>query len=285
MFKRILVALDSSPEGEAILSEVERIASPSTEFVLLHILPVATPAVGAPPTEILVREDRARGYLEAIVRRLARPRTQTLIRAGDPVKEILTVADETEADAIAMATHARRGLSRLFVGSVAEAVLRKSSRPILFTHARPRGSKDSIRRILVALEAFDTPSRVLEPARKLAKEMGAEIILMQTVAPVVMPQPVAGMPMLPLTEPADPEPKLKLLAEELRNEGLQVRTLIVYGYAAGEIARQAKELQVDLVMMEREVRQGLDKILLNPVSKNLVRRLDRPLLVCPKAAA
>src|ERR1043166_3190602 len=75
MFKRILVALDSSPEGEAILSEVERIASPSTEFVLLHILPVATPAVGAPPTEILVREDRARGYLEAIVRRLARPRT------------------------------------------------------------------------------------------------------------------------------------------------------------------------------------------------------------------
>jgi nucleotide-binding universal stress UspA family protein len=50
---------------------------------------------------------------------------------GDPAERILELSRSHRADVIAMATHGRRGLSRLLFGSVTEAVLRRSPVPLL----------------------------------------------------------------------------------------------------------------------------------------------------------
>ena len=50
---------------------------------------------------------------------------------GDPVSEILALADEKNADLVVMASHGRSGLSRLLTGSVAEGVMRKATCPVL----------------------------------------------------------------------------------------------------------------------------------------------------------
>lgn len=50
---------------------------------------------------------------------------------GDPVTEILRVAEEARADLIVMGTHGRTGLGRLVMGSVAEQVLRRAPCPVL----------------------------------------------------------------------------------------------------------------------------------------------------------
>jgi len=50
---------------------------------------------------------------------------------GEPTQEINRIAEENQADLIVMATHGRRGLSRVVLGSVAEAVLRNASCPVL----------------------------------------------------------------------------------------------------------------------------------------------------------
>jgi len=57
-------------------------------------------------------------------------------REGDPVTEILAVAEDTNADLIVMGTHGRTGLERLLMGSVAEQVMRKAPCPVL-TVRRP----------------------------------------------------------------------------------------------------------------------------------------------------
>jgi nucleotide-binding universal stress UspA family protein len=44
---------------------------------------------------------------------------------------IIQTAEDLHVDLIIMATHGRRGLPRLFLGSVAEHVLRASDRPVL----------------------------------------------------------------------------------------------------------------------------------------------------------
>ena len=49
---------------------------------------------------------------------------------GDPATEIVRVAADHSADVIVMGTHGRTGLSRLLLGSVAEAVLRKAPCPV-----------------------------------------------------------------------------------------------------------------------------------------------------------
>ncbi|WP_437572058.1 universal stress protein [Sorangium sp. So ce542] len=55
----------------------------------------------------------------------------TALREGDPATEILAAAEEQRAAMIVMGTHGRRGLSHLFLGSVAQQVIRKSSVPVL----------------------------------------------------------------------------------------------------------------------------------------------------------
>jgi nucleotide-binding universal stress UspA family protein len=56
---------------------------------------------------------------------------ETYVAHGPVVEEIITYADRTKADLIAMASHGRTGLSRVFYGSVAAGVLNKVDRPLL----------------------------------------------------------------------------------------------------------------------------------------------------------
>jgi nucleotide-binding universal stress UspA family protein len=60
---------------------------------------------------------------------------KVMVRQGQPAPQILQAAKDVDADAIAMATHSRRGFNRLMFGSVAERVLHESSLPILLIRA------------------------------------------------------------------------------------------------------------------------------------------------------
>ena len=63
---------------------------------------------------------------------------------GNPADEILKAAGDLPADLIVMGTHGRRGLSRMVLGSVAEAVMRKAASPVLTVRvARPTGAENS----------------------------------------------------------------------------------------------------------------------------------------------
>jgi nucleotide-binding universal stress UspA family protein len=50
---------------------------------------------------------------------------------GDPASAIVHLADEEDVDLIVMGTHGRTGLSRLLMGSVSEAVVRRANCPVL----------------------------------------------------------------------------------------------------------------------------------------------------------
>jgi len=50
---------------------------------------------------------------------------------GDPAEEILSYAESEGIDLIIMGTHGRKGIERIFFGSVAERVVKKSQVPVL----------------------------------------------------------------------------------------------------------------------------------------------------------
>ncbi len=60
---------------------------------------------------------------------------------GDVVKTILGVAQGWDADLIAVASHGRTGLERVFYGSVAAGVLHQVDRPLLLNRARDNSYK------------------------------------------------------------------------------------------------------------------------------------------------
>lgn len=53
------------------------------------------------------------------------------VLTGDPQEVITKIAQEERVDLIVMSTHGRTGLTRVLMGSVAEAVVRKSPCPVL----------------------------------------------------------------------------------------------------------------------------------------------------------
>lgn len=64
--------------------------------------------------------------------------------AGDPPSAIVRLAEEEQADLIVMGTHGRTGLSRLLMGSVAEAIVRRSPCPVLtYKHEARKTAKAS----------------------------------------------------------------------------------------------------------------------------------------------
>jgi nucleotide-binding universal stress UspA family protein len=50
---------------------------------------------------------------------------------GDPAGEVVRIAEEESAEMIVMGTHGRTGLTRMLMGSVAEAIVRRSPCPVL----------------------------------------------------------------------------------------------------------------------------------------------------------
>jgi nucleotide-binding universal stress UspA family protein len=62
---------------------------------------------------------------------------------GDPIGQIVRLAEEEDVDMIVMGTHGRTGLTRLVMGSVAEAVVRRAGCPVLIVK-HPKDFYDSV---------------------------------------------------------------------------------------------------------------------------------------------
>jgi nucleotide-binding universal stress UspA family protein len=149
-FDRIVVPLDGSEFSEAGLETAIKVFGPGLTIHLLRVIEIPTiPSAGLAGSGMalnygLVEEymdatrDLANEYIQKMIEKLtAEGHTVTGdVRDGFVADEVQQAATEHQADAIAMATHGRGGLGRIFLGSVAERVLRESDRPLLLT--RPR---------------------------------------------------------------------------------------------------------------------------------------------------
>jgi nucleotide-binding universal stress UspA family protein len=83
---------------------------------------------------------RTRAELARFVERAIgdRPRCSYEVVNGDPADEILKAVKRVPADLVVMGTQGQRGPKRLFFGSTAEAVLRRSSVPVLAVPPRTK---------------------------------------------------------------------------------------------------------------------------------------------------
>jgi len=146
----IVVGLDFSLHGEDALWFAENLsrANPKATLHLVHVVapPVGVVGVlGAPidthaPVSGLI--ERARAELDRIcgsVPLWLEGRVVGHVRTGDSAHELTTLARELDADLIVIGTHARTGLGRMFLGSLAENISRHAPCSVLIAHElRPR---------------------------------------------------------------------------------------------------------------------------------------------------
>lgn len=119
---RILVATDFSPSSDLALRHAAELARLlPAEVLLLHVADAASTR-----TRI---EEKFRQALSAS--RAGDVVGEELLLHGDPAESILAHATRTKARLIVMGTQGRRGMDRLLLGSVAEAVIRGARCPVL----------------------------------------------------------------------------------------------------------------------------------------------------------
>ncbi len=144
-FKRILVTTDFSESGDHAIAHAFRMAADhNAEVLLCHVIEmlIAPNPLYAQyyPTDLLTAEvheraenDARQALLDRVPKDadLAAVPHQTLLAHGGPSEEIVRLATEKQVDLIVISTHGHTGLKHLFMGSVAERVIRHAHCPVL----------------------------------------------------------------------------------------------------------------------------------------------------------
>jgi nucleotide-binding universal stress UspA family protein len=143
MYRRILVAVDESDTSNLALKEAIRLAKDRPSALrLVHVVDL-TPAytdVEAPYAADYKKALRAAGQkliddYSSLAREANIEFDAKLLVVDSPGQHIYDAIEEEAqhwpADLIVIGTHGRRGIRRLFLGSVAEGVTRVSTKPVL----------------------------------------------------------------------------------------------------------------------------------------------------------
>lgn len=144
MYRRILVPTDGSAlSNKAVSSAIGQAAATGAELVALHVVPrypVSYFEGGAsiPPEDVARTEKQWAARGQALVDAVkeaalaAGVHAKAVVTHSDLVAEsVISAAKKHKCDLIVMASHGRKGIQRLLLGSETQHVLTHSSLPVL----------------------------------------------------------------------------------------------------------------------------------------------------------
>lgn len=304
MYTKILVPLDCSPLAEQAIGRavaIARASKASIDLVVVH----------QPHGEIELEESPWTGmrwkaehdYLETLFAELKSgggvPVSHALVR-GRVVGAICARAREIKADLVVMTSHGRTGFSRLWLGSVADGVLRHSAIPVLMV--RPDETKFDrnaihpatplpLKKILVTLDGSALAMEALGPASELAKGTGAGVVLFRVVLPVPLIALDSDMSFMYPPMIRDDVATDRLFDEAERHLAGVVTSLakagisnvesrvVVAPYVPQAILDFAGTHDVGAIAMSTHGR-GMSRLFIGSVADKVIRASDLPLLLC-----
>lgn len=294
MYDSILVPVDGSKLAERALS----IAIPLAEqhgarLTLFHahepMMPI-TLAGGAPVRDTAIETtmlEEARGYLDKLAKRTAKlttARVELVFRVGKVVAALTAFAAESRAGLIVISTHGRGGFQRFWLGSVADAVLRHATVPVLLV----RGTRPAAKRLagqapfvraIVPLDGSDRAEEALAAAKTLFGKVHARLTLVHVVHPM---SAVAGMNLK--RDPAAEVVRdyLEPLAARTASETLEVRHEVKVDSNVARVLLESVEAHdADLVVIAGQGLSGVQRLLVGSVADKLIRTASVPVLVVP----
>lgn len=269
---RILVPVDFSPVSDRAVHLAsmlaEKFGSLLTVLYADQFLP--PPEMVELPRSLYARrlaeleegaEERLKRYVALQVK--GRLVSEALVEVEAADDAIVDVAEEKEIDLIVMGTHGRTGWRRVVFGSVAESVLRGTTRPVLTV---PRGGRigTPLSRIVCPVNYSDVAAAAVDHAATMANAFGAELVVVNVVE----------------SESAS-EGELQRLRDwmpsDLRDR-CDYKELILTGHPAERIIEFAAELQADLLVIGAQHRLFFDDTVIGSTSEKVVRHAATPVL-------
>ena len=301
MYKRILIPVDGgSCSEQTVRWGLDFAAAVGAEVTFLHVVEVTTNMLSKLPTSALYLGDLIRDMREAGKAILADARLEA--KAAGVGCDAYMLEDKQPAQAILeaekshhltlMATHSRRGLDRLFLGSVTEAVLRLSEKPHLILRCpddtSPLPAQVSFKRLLLPTDGSACSGHALTEGLKLAKVLGAEVTFLHALE---VPVTVYTMPESMVYEPGireEVQRTAQAILEKAHREATEMGVKASSHLADTAHLRPDQvivnaEAEIDLTVMGTHGRRGFNRVLLGSVTERVLRRSVAPHLVvrCP----
>jgi len=143
--RSVLVATDLSEASNQVVGPAYGILlqlGGRVELCTVHAIGVADALASLPPVSAL--GDKRRAELESELRALIPPEAEaaaittnvSVIEARFAADAIIAAAERLDVDLIAVASHGRSGLKRALLGSVAEEVARRATKPVLIVRSQ-----------------------------------------------------------------------------------------------------------------------------------------------------
>jgi nucleotide-binding universal stress UspA family protein len=281
MFNKALIALDLSPAEQPILECLPALREWGIrQVVLTHVI-----QVGYIEGAALARRQDYGDWLEKCAGPLrdAGLSVEVQVRAGGvPADEILALASETAVDLIVIGSRGQNVLSRLFLGSVARAVIRRSTVPLLLEWIEPSEvataarceavCEDTLRHVLLATD-FSRRSEAAEQAAIALAPRARRVECVHVIASDEDPKtPVS---------PGTAQAALSALVQRIEAAGGRGSATLLEGDAPAEIARYAASQDASLIVVGTHGQSWVSSIVVGSTASRLCEIAGRPVLLVP----
>ena len=292
LFSRIAVGVDGSEPSKYAVAYAARLARDHQGTLLLfhavNWLPTVSEAASAGvliDTNAIIEGLKEAGEMlldEAVLEaKRFGVDAERHAREGEPATALLRFVNDAGCGLIVMGTHGRRGFGRLFLGSTTEAVLRRSTIPVLTLHSQTPAA-DEVRRclgrVLVAIDDSEPSDAAVEVALGLPAQDRNEL-LFYSVVDIDIPVGIAYTAAVEAEKFADANGAVERAVASALAKNIVVRGYTVEGRPDDTIVAAAKEEAVDLIVLGSHGRRGLRRFFLGSVAEAVVRSATVPVLV------
>ena len=298
MFRSLMVPVDGSAFAEHALPPARDLARATG--ATLHLVRVHQPPVlPAPEAPLIVDTDwlealkaEEKRYLASVASLpvMGDAKVETALAEGFPADALAGYARAHDVDLIVMTTHGRGGISRFWLGSVADALVRQAGTPVLLIRpdddVEELPSPPPIRHILIPTDGSALSQSVLEPALDLGGLTGARFTLLRVLLPLPpMPRPWtvgrAAAEVEVLQEDRERAlAELDALATPLRARGLSIECEArTHPNPATAILDFAATHSVDAIALATRGRSGWARVAMGSVADKVMRASMLPVLL------
>jgi len=208
-----------------------------------------------------------------------------VVTEGDPVEQVLDVAESEDVSLIAMASSGKGRTQELLIGSTSFGILRSTSRPVLINKfpgmGDEMGSEEQspiFQKALVPIDFSSCTDMCMMLLPELSSRGLREAVLFNVVDSGRSNiqegkrfQKVLNKVMLDLDE----------MRSKLEGRGCRVSTHVHFGTVPYNILEASRELDASIIILGAHRKSLLREIALGGNSETVVRRSTIPLLVIP----
>ncbi len=253
-----------------------------------HALPVATALAamrGAAVTlvSVVADDNQVQGAADMLRRAAAAADLSADIEVlvGLPAATTLcSYVQPGRGQTLVMTTHARTAVGELFLGSVADEMVRRSPVPVVLVgpHVDPRASDSAYHDVVVCIDGTVESERLLPLAAVLHQDLGMHPWLFQ-----VQPDPAAGSPIgVDLLETA----QLHRAADALKGDGVDVDWDVGHGSnRADAIVEFAAQRPSPIIAIATRGRDAVSRLSSSSLTVTVARTAPCPVLVIGPACA